>query len=54
MNLNFLISLSEKDKRFLIALVIVFIVLFVIIAYIAKLVRLTKGYMLQRNNLKSC
>lgn len=37
--MNFLISLSEKDKRFLIALVIVFIVFFVLIAYIAKLVR---------------
>lgn len=39
MNLNFLISLSEKDKRFLIALVIVFIVFFVLIAYLARLVR---------------
>ncbi len=35
----FLIHFDEKDKRFLIALLIVFIVFFVIVAYIVKLLR---------------
>ena len=37
--MNFLITFSENDKRFLIALLIVLIVMFVLIAYIAKLFR---------------
>lgn len=36
MYLNFLINLTEKDKRILIALLIIFIVLFVLIAYIGN------------------
>ena len=37
--MNFLISFSENDKRFLIALLIFLIVFFVLIAYLAKLIR---------------
>ena len=37
--INFLVKLSESDKRVLIALCLVFIILFVIVGYLVKLIR---------------